>query len=215
VPLLVMDARPASAPIARPSLQPWLWTGFLALVMALPVLRSGLTAPGPLPPVLGTVPDFRLVDQSGAPFDPARLVGRVWIADFVFTRCPDVCPRMTERLVGVQRTLGDRVDLVSVSVDPTYDSPDRLLAFARAHGADSPRWHFLTGDSRQIQGTVLRGFRVAFQRDSDDVATLTHGVHVVLVDGRGRIRGFYDSGDPEALERLVADARWLADRPGA
>jgi protein SCO1/2 len=115
----------------------------------------------------------------------------------------------------VQRTLGDRADLVSVSVDPAFDTPERLAAFARAHGADSPRWHFLTGESRHVQDAVLRGFRVAFSRDSEDIASITHGVHVVLVDGRGRIRGFYDSNDADALERLVTDARRLADHPGA
>jgi len=212
---MVMDARPASAPIARPSLQPWLWTGFLALVMALPVVRAALPAPVPPPPVLGTVPAFRLVDQTGAPFGPGQLAGRVWVADFVFTRCPDVCPRMTERLAGVHRALGDQADLVSVSVDPAYDTPERLADFARAHGAESPRWHFLTGDSRGFQDSVLRGFKIAFSRDSDDVASITHGVHVVLVDGRGRIRGYYDSNDADALERLVQDARRLAARPGA
>jgi protein SCO1/2 len=210
-----MDARPAPASIARPSLQPWAWTAFLALVMALPIVRSVVPPPVPPPPVLGTVPDFRLVDQTGAPFGPERLGGRVWVADFVFTRCPDVCPRMTERLAGVQRMLGDRVDVVSVSVDPEYDTPQRLAAFARANGAESPRWHFLTGESRHVRETVLRGFQVAFARDSDDISSITHGVHVVLVDGRGRIRGYYDSTDPDALERLVADARRLADRPGA
>jgi len=210
-----MNARPASASIARPSLQPWLWTGFLALVMAVPVLRSALPAPLPPPPVLGTVPDFRLVDQTGAPFGPDRLKGRVWIADFVFTRCPDVCPRMTERLVGVHRALGERADVVSVSVDPTYDTPERLAAFARANGAESPHWHFLTGSSQHVQEAVLRGFNVAFSRESEDIATLTHGVHVVLVDGRGRIRGYYDSNDRDALERLVADARRFADHPSS
>ena len=210
-----MDARPASTSISRPSLQPWLWTAFLALVMALPVLRSALPAPLPPPPVLGTVPDFKLVDQTGAPFGPERLAGRVWIADFVFTRCPDVCPRMTERLAGVHRALGDRADLVSVSVDPAYDTPERLAAFARAHGAESARWHFLTGDSRYVQEAVLRGFKIAFSRESEDIATLTHGVHVVLVDGRGRIRGYYDSDDAAALERLQSDARRLAERPAS
>ena len=165
--------------------------------------------------MLGTVPDFRLVDQTGAPFGPDRLAGRVWIADFVFTRCPDVCPRMTERLAAVQRALGDRADLVSVSVDPAYDTPARLAAFAREHGADSPRWHFLTGDTRYVQEAVLRGFNVAFSRESEDIATLTHGVHVVLVDGRGRIRGYYDSNDADALERLQVDARRLAEGPSS
>ena len=210
-----MDARPASNSIARPSLQPWFWTGFLALVMALPVLRSALPTPVPPPPVLGAVPDFRLVDQTGAPFGPERLSGRVWIADFVFTRCPDICPRLTERLANVQRALGDQADVVSVSVDPAYDTPERLAAFARAHGADSPRWHFLPGDSGHVQEAVLLGFKIAFSRDSEDIATITHGVHVVLVDGRGRIRGYYDSNDADALERLVRDARRLAERPSS
>lgn len=210
-----MDARPAPASIPRPSLQPWLWTAFLALVMAVPVLRSTLPAPLPTPPVLGTVPDFRLVDQTGTPFGPERLKGRVWIADFVFTRCPDVCPRMTERLAGVQRALGERVDVVSVSVDPEYDTPARLAAFAQANGVRSPRWHFLTGDSQGIQESVLRGFNVAFSRETEDIATLTHGVHVVLVDGRGRIRGYYDSNDADAVERLLTDARRLAERPSS
>ncbi len=209
-----MNAR-LESPIARPSPQPWLWTAFLALVMTLPVLRSALPPPAPLPPVLGTVPDFRLVDQTGAPFGLDRLTGRVWIADVVFTRCPDVCPQMTERLVGVHHALGDEADVVSLSVDPTYDTPERLAAFARAHGADSPRWHFLTGDSQQVQEAVRRGFGIALARDSEDIASITHGVHVVLVDGRGRIRGYYDSNDADALERLVRDARRLAARPGA
>jgi protein SCO1 len=210
-----MDARPSRNAIARPSLQPWLWTGFLALVMATPVLRSAATPPAPAPPVLGTVPQFRLVDQTGAPFGPQRLADRVWIADFIFTRCPDVCPAMTERLARVRSSLGDGVDLVSVSVDPDHDTPERLAAFARAHGADTPRWHFLTGDRHEVEETVLRAFNVAFSRESDDVASLTHGVHVALVDGRGRIRGYYDSNDPEALARLVADAQRLAALPGA
>ena len=122
---------------------------------------------------------------------------------------------MTERLAGVQRALGGQADVVSVSVDPAYDTPERLAAFARAHGADSPRWHFLTGDSGHVQEAVLRGFKIAFSRDSEDIATITHGVHVVLVDGRGRIRGYYDSNDADALERLVRDARRVADRPSS
>jgi protein SCO1/2 len=82
---------------------------------------------------------------------------------------------MTERLAGVHRALGDRVDVVSVSIDPAYDTPERLAAFARAHGAEAPRWHFLTGDSGQVQEAVLRGFKIAFSRESEDITSITHG----------------------------------------
>jgi protein SCO1/2 len=207
-----MDAPSPFHPV--PSVQPWLWTAFLALVMALPLLRHAVE-PRPLPPVLGTVPAFQLVDENGAQFGPGRLAGRVWLADFVFTRCPTVCPEMTERLVRIQRQLGDAVELVSVSVDPEFDTPERMRAFARAHRALSPRWHFLTGETQAVQDAVSRGFKIALSRDADDVLSIVHGVHVVLVDAQGRIRGYYDSTDADAMDRLVKDARRLAARPSA
>jgi len=210
-----MSSTADSASLLGPRAQPWLWTAFLALVMALPLARGALATSSPALPVLGTVPAFRLIDEHGGAFGPERLAGRVWLANFIFTRCPSICPEMTDRLVRIQKQLGDEVDLVSVSVDPAYDTPERMRAFAEHHHALSPRWHFLTGESRHVQDAVLRGFRVAFSRDSEDIASIAHGVHVVLVDGRGRIRGFYDSNDADALERLVTDARRLADHPGA
>lgn len=194
----------------RPSLQPWLWTAFLALVMAGPIARQAVAPPLPALPLLGSVPAFRLVDQGGAPFGPERLQGRVWLANFIFTRCPSICPEMTDRLVRLQKQLGDSVDLVSVSVDPAYDTPERMRAFADLHRALSPRWHFLTSDGRSTEDTVSRGFKIALTRGSSDAMSITHGVHVVLVDAQGRIRGYYDSSDADALERLVTDARRLA-----
>jgi protein SCO1/2 len=202
--------RPA---LARPSLQPWLWAGFIALIMAVPLLRQRMEPPLPPPPVLGSVPAFRLVDQTGAVFGPERLAGRVWVANFIFTRCPSICPEMTGRLVRLQPRLGEAVELVSVSVDPDYDTPERMRAFAEQHRANSPRWHFLTGESREIQERVIPGFKVAFTREGADFLGIVHGVHLVLVDGQGRIRGFYDSNDTEALERLVGDARQLTAKP--
>jgi protein SCO1 len=200
-------------PIARPSLQPWLWAGFIALIMAVPLLRQRMEPPLPPPPILGTVPAFRLVDQTGAVFGPERLAGRVWVASFIFTRCPSICPEMTERLVRLQPRLGETVELVSVSVDPEYDTPERMRAFAEHHRANGPRWHFLTGEGGEVRERVIPGFKVALTRESDDVLSIVHGVHVVLVDGQGRIRGYYDSTDLDALKRLVRDARQLTAKP--
>jgi len=194
----------------RPRLQPWLWTAFLALIMAVPLARGALGPPLSELPLIGTVPPFHLLDESGARFGPDRLAGRVWLANFIFTRCPAICPEMTERLVRVQRQLGDAVDLVSISVDPAYDTPERMRAFAEKHGALSPRWHFLTGDGTTTEETVSRGFKIGLTRGSADPMSINHGVHVVLVDGQGHIRGYYDSTDPDARGRLVADARRLA-----
>jgi len=190
---------------------PAVWTFFLAAILALPLARQALGPPARPLPVLGAVPDFHFTDQNGASFGPETLAGKPWVADFVFTRCPSVCPLMTERLAALQPRLGERVHVVSISVDPDFDTPERLRAFAAEHGATSPRWHFLTGDSAGVQRAVTEGFKISVVHEgpADDVLNLIHGVHLVLVDGRGRIRGYYDSTDADALERLVREARHL------
>lgn len=189
---------------------PAFWTLVLGAIIALPLAHRAVGAPAPPPPVLGAVPAFRFTDQNGVAFGPQTLAGKAWVADFIFTRCPTVCPVMTERLAALAPRLGD-VDLVSVSVDPDFDTPERLRAFAREHGASSPRWHFLTGDSAAIQRAVTQGFKISLTQEgaADDFLTIVHGVHLVLVDGQGHIRGYYDSNDSEALERLVHDAHHL------
>jgi len=200
----------ASRPLRALS-HPAFWTFFLAAILALPLARQALGPPAPPLPVLGRVPAFRFTDQNGAAFGPEQLSGKPWVADFVFTRCPSVCPLMTGRLAALQGRLGERVHLVSISVDPDFDTPERLRAFAEEHGATSPRWHFLTGDSADVQRAVTEGFKISVVHEgaADDVLNLIHGVHLVLVDGRGRIRGYYDSGEADALEQLVRDAHRL------
>jgi len=189
---------------------PALWTLLLAAIVSLPLVRAGRRPAEPPLPVLGTVPTFSFVDQGGRPFGPRDLAGRPWVADFIFTRCPTVCPRMTRTLAALRPRLGERIELVSISVDPEFDTPERLRAFAARHGADAPGWHFLTGQSAGVEKAVTEGFRIALARESDDFLGIVHGVHLVLVDGQGRIRGYYDSTDPDAVERLVHDAARLA-----
>lgn len=186
---------------------PGLWVLLLAAIVAFPIVRSRVRPPEPPLPVLGAVPGFRFVDQDGRPFSRASLAGRPWVADFIFTRCPSVCPRMTRTLAELRPRLGEQVELVSFSVDPDFDTPERLRRFAAAHGAEAQRWHFLTGPSTEVQKAVTDGFKIPVDRTGgeDDFLSIVHGVHLVLVDGQGRIRGYYDSTDPDALERLVRD----------
>lgn len=190
---------------------PGFWTVVLAAIVALPLLHQWLGPRAQPLPILGTVPDFHFQDQTGAPFGPETLRGKPWVADFVFTRCPTVCPLMTERLAALLPRLGQRVHLVSVSVDPDFDTPRRLRDFAEEHGATSSRWHFLTGDSAAVQRAVTEGFKISLAHEGPDAdfLSIVHGVHLVLVDKDGHIRGYYDSGDPEALERLVRDVHGL------
>lgn len=92
------------------------------------------------------VPDFQYTDQDGNTFGLSQ--GKVRLADLIFTRCPDICPPMTANMSRIQKALaqaGLKTDIVSFSVDPSYDKPDKLRAFAKENGADTDHWHFLTG----------------------------------------------------------------------
>jgi len=94
------------------------------------------------------LPDFRLTDQDGRVVTAADLRGKVVAIDFIYTRCPlpDVCPRLSANFAVLARRFGDRVALLSVTVDPDYDTPAVLKDYARRWGADSATWRFLTGD---------------------------------------------------------------------
>ncbi|MFY2563250.1 SCO family protein [Corallococcus terminator] len=195
--------------------RPWLIVGVLALVaaLALPLLRESrarLRARGL--PVFGALPTFQLTDQTGRPLSDVDLRGAVVVADFIFTRCPTVCPLLTAKMARLQRQAreaGLSVRFVSFSVDPRYDTPERLAAYAKTRHLDTSNWSLLTGPLEDVETTVLEGFRVMMGRDvdagEDDFLSIFHGEHFVLVDADGRIRGYYrvldDSGGLESLER--------------
>ena len=184
------------------------------LAVCLVVLGAAVLRPGARPPErLGALPDFTFTRQDGQPFGRAQLLGRPFVANFIFTRCPTICPVFTQKMARLQqKTAGEPLALVSFSVDPKYDTPERLTAYAARYHADPARWSFLTGDYTRLQETVVGGFKIAMGRngeDEDDIPSIFHGSHFVLVDGSGEIRGYYNSDDDEAVERLLRDAGWL------
>jgi protein SCO1/2 len=175
------------------------------------------------------LPEFSLVDQEARPFTLSTLAGKVWIADFIYTACPSVCPRLTRRMHEIQERTADfghELQLVSISVDPENDTPERLRRFAAEYHADFGRWTFVTGPFDSIERTVVQGFKVAMgktpspegvpsgERGHDasqgggSLLSLFHGERLVLVDQRGRIRGYYDADD-DGVERLLRAANRL------
>lgn len=182
-------------------------------------------------PVFGTVPSFRLTDQRNQTVTAADLHGRVWVANFMFTSCAGVCPVLTRRMVEVQRWAeragypATALRLVSFSVEPERDTPERLAGFAQEHGADAARWSFLTGPYQAVERAAVEGFKQGLARerpgpgeppgDGLDGINIFHGTRLVLVDREGRIRGYYEA-DAEGLGRLEADAaRLLGEGAGA
>jgi protein SCO1/2 len=177
--------------------RPLTWAVVVALIAAWPIAWALLT---PLParlPVLGTVPPFELTAQDGGRFGSKDLAGRVWLASFMFTRCETDCRDITPQMARIQgrtRNLEPAFHLVSFSVDPGFDDPARLAAYARAHRASPRMWTFLTGPVDTVRNAI------------------SDATHLVLVDGEGRIRAYYDPEDAGSVERAVRDAALLVNR---
>ena len=156
-------------------------------------------------PVFTQLPDFSLIERSGQNLGLADLRGKVWIADFIFTRCPGPCPRMSSRMAFLQSNLrDDGLRLISISVDPEFDTQEVLTKYATQYQAEEGRWFFLTGDKTAIHDLAKSGFLVG---GVDDVTL--HTTRFVLVDRQGRVRGYYSSSDEDDLRKLRDDARAL------
>lgn len=160
-------------------------------------------------PSYNTVTPFRLTSQTGEEFDSdAHLLGKVWVADFIFTTCTGPCPRMSARMKQLQDEFSELpgVRLVSFTVDPETDTPEVLNEYGRRFGAEEGRWYLLTGDT----ATLHRVNRDDFMLGEVVKGNTEHSTRFALVDRGGVVRGYYMSGDSEAMDRLITDARALA-----
>jgi protein SCO1 len=191
----------------------FLWVALACAVCCI-LLAVGLLRSKPLERY-GSLPPFTFTRQDGQPFGREQLAGRPWVANFIFTRCTTICPVFTQKMARFQKQtedLGGELALVSFSVDPDYDTPERLTAYATKHAADPARWSFLTGDYTRLKEIIVGGFKMAMGRneeDPQDLPNIFHGSHFVLVDRGGEIRGYYNSEYDDDVERLLRDARQL------
>jgi protein SCO1/2 len=166
----------------------------------------------------GAVPEFALVERSGKSTTLADLRGTVWIADFIYTTCKDTCPLQTAAMAKLQDDWQDKagLKLVSFTVDPEKDTIEALSRYAETYKADSSRWLFLTGAKEQLTRLVQEGFRLSAAvapSDGNPDGVILHSPRFVLIDKEGQIRGYYDSRDREALQRLQKDLARLLERP--
>ena len=156
---------------------------------------------------------FHLIERSGKPVTEADLADEVWVAAFIFTRCPSSCPRISSVMKGLQGPLGDAgVRLVSLSVDPEFDTTEVLTRYASGIGADPDRWWFLTGKQDEIVDLILNRFHLPVEKnpgtDADSKAeAVRHSPRLALVDRGNTVVGFFDSDDPEAVRELVTKAK--------
>lgn len=156
-------------------------------------------------------PEFRLVERSGRPLTRRDLIGDVWVADFIFTRCAGSCPVMMNRMFRLHGDFPD-VRYVSFSVDPEHDTPEVLSEYVRKMSLPE-EWLFATGTYDQMQSLAKDGFKLSMAPGSDPKEPVIHSDRFVLVDRYGRIRASAPARDEEAMEGLRSKIREVLDEP--
>ena len=170
---------------------------------------------------LGVLPAFDLTERRQAPLRLDDLRGKVWVADFMYTSCVEICPLQSAEMARLQTAFADHPDLrlVSISVDPERDTPAVLSAYADKFQADPDRWLFATGEPQAVARLAQEGFRLSAASyvtgDEGQDYTFIHSNRFVLVDRQGRIRGYYRSTDPDDLVRLRRDLTVLLQQVAA
>jgi protein SCO1/2 len=157
------------------------------------------------------VPPFWLTERSGRNITNHDLSGKIWVADFIFTTCPGPCPLVTAGMAQIQEAVqhDPRVQLVTFTVDPADDTPAVLSAYADKFDADHYRWWFLTGQEKPLYDLIQNGFYQVVQDNHGQQLqpgeyVVTHSTKLVLVDGNGVIRGFFDGVDPDGRSQLLS-----------
>ena len=196
----------------RRGISPLGWAiAFLAAAGVLTAAYVSLksTKPRPLPPHLekiAQVPAFSLKDQTGKELALDDLSGKIWVANFIFTRCKGPCPLITQRMADLNTKLGkvrDKVVLVSFSVDPGYDTPEVLAEYGAAQGADPAFWKLLATTEDDIDKIVVKGLLQPVAKEPD--GTVAHSSRFVIIDADGWLRGYQDGVDPEVVQKLMVD----------
>jgi len=193
---------------------------FVVGVVVLTAIRPLLKREPPPPPVIGQVPAFSLVDQDGHELGSEQLRGQVYIAAFFFSRCPSICPTLMKSMRRIEDAYRDRgisgIRLVSITVDPEYDTPERLRAYAAELGAEPARWTLLTGDIEAIRRLAVDGFHVPLGSEQvlpGGLIDIAHSGKLILVDGQGGIRGYYDT-DESGLDEVYNRAQHVLREAG-
>src|SRR6266508_5038431 len=192
-------------------------------VLLLALAGAGASAPGQgqgssAADDFGAAPAFTLTDQLERPVSSDTFRGKIVVADFIYTRCTDICPLLSTQMQFLQERLrqenllGNQVQLLSFSVDPVRDTPAVLRSYAERHKANADSWRFLTGPEETVKPLIVDGFHLGVLALPSPTATqpepahhvasgdyeVMHSGRFVLIDQQGHIRAYYDGRDFDA-----------------
>jgi protein SCO1 len=159
------------------------------------------------------VPDFTYTNQNNETFGLADLKGKVWIADFIYTACPDICPPMSFNMSKLQEMAKkekiDNIEFVSFSIDPAVDKPEVLTEYSKLFNADLKNWHFLTGyEQKDIEAFAMEHFKTIVQKPSGEDYVM-HQPYFYLINQEGKIQKLYNGNEEVPFEEIIDDIKTL------
>ena len=158
--------------------------------------------------------DFELVNHLGDTVRLADVEGQILVVDFFFSRCATICPLMTRNLQRIHDRLDPQmpVRILSHSVTPQADSVSVLNRYAEKHGANPELWWFLTGEKKEIYKLARLSYFSCLDEGDGGFQDFVHTENIVLVDEKGRLRGFYDGTDSKGMSQLFNDLQILLEK---
>lgn len=160
-----------------------------------------------------TIADFSFTNQNGKIITQKDYEGKIYVADFFFTSCGSICPKMTTNLVDVQKAFINNPDvkILSYTVTPEIDSVPVLKEYALKNGVNDLKWNLVTGDRKAIYTLARKSYLAVKQGKPEEQYDMVHTENFVLVDTKKRVRGFYDGTNKEDIKRLIEDVNWLSE----
>lgn len=161
--------------------------------------------------VYHTVKPFFFTNQYHEPVTEKTIENKIYVADFFFATCQSICPQMSSQLVHVQDAFKNDKDVLILShtVNPMHDTVEVLNGYAQSYGALKNKWHFLTGDKKEIYAIAKDSYLVNALEDDGTPEGFLHSELFILIDTHKRIRGTYDGTDSVAVRKLIEDIKLL------
>jgi protein SCO1/2 len=158
-----------------------------------------------------TIGDFKFVNQNKDTITQKTIENKIYVADFFFATCQSICPQMSTEMIRVQDAFKNDNDflILSHSVNPKHDTSEVLLAYAGKYGAIKDKWHFLTGNKKEIYDLARYSYLVNALEEDGSPEGFLHSELFLLIDKQKRIRGMYDGTDSIAVNKLISDIKLL------
>lgn len=159
-----------------------------------------------------TIADFKFTNQNGKIITQKDYEGKIYVADFFFTTCKTICPKMTDNMVDVQKAVmnNPKVMLLSHTVMPDVDSVPVLKKYALEKGVNDSKWNLVTGDKKDIYSIARKSYLAVKMGKPEELYDMVHTENFVLIDSKRRVRGFYDGTNPDEVKKLIEDIEWLS-----